>query len=190
MSYFPLFLDVNSSDALVVGGGSVALEKIERLHEFGVKMRVVSLKYSPKTEEFLQKHSITHVERSYQDTDLDGVDMVVVAADDLDLQREIYATCTDRSILCNCVDVVECCHFIFPSYVKRGDLTIAISTSGSSPSLSKYLREFFQKLLPDDIEMFLKQMRELRKTTPKGRERMKMLDAKAKEYLEARLKDL
>ena len=124
------------------------------------------------------------IERPYEDSDIEGFDIVIVAVDDLDLQKKIYEACRARHTLCNSVDSVDYCDFIFPSYTKKGDLTVAFSTSGVSPSVAKYLRRSIEKLIPDSISEFLKEMKSLRSTLPKGRERMKMLDEKAKNYIE------
>ncbi len=81
------------------------------------------------------------------------------------------------------MDSVDYCDFIFPSYVKKDDLTIAISTSGASPAMAKHLRMYLQNLIPEGISDFLKEMKDLRKTLPKGKDRMKMLDKKAEDYI-------
>ena len=86
--------------------------------------------------------------------------------------------------LCNCVDATEYCDFIFGSTIKKDDLTIAISTSGASPALAKQLKQYLEKLIPNDIGSFLKEMKNLRETVPKGKERMKMLEEKAKNYIQ------
>ncbi len=88
------------------------------------------------------------------------------------------------------MDSVDYCDFIFPSYIKKDDLTIAISTSGASPALAKHLRIYLSKLIPSSISAFLNEMKKLRKTLPKGKERMKMLDKKAKRYFEENLNDI
>ena len=74
--------------------------------------------------------------------------------------------------------------FLFPSYIKKDNLTIAVSTSGASPAMAKHLRIYLQNLIPDSIGEFLQEMKDLRKTLPKGKERMKMLDEKAKNYIQ------
>jgi precorrin-2 dehydrogenase/sirohydrochlorin ferrochelatase len=83
------------------------------------------------------------------------------------------------------VDLQQYCDFIFPSYVKKGDLTIAISTGGASPAVAKQLRIYLSKLIPNSIVDFLEQMKEYRKTMPKGKERMRFLDNKAKEFIQS-----
>jgi precorrin-2 dehydrogenase/sirohydrochlorin ferrochelatase len=80
------------------------------------------------------------------------------------------------------VDSVDYCDFIFPSYIKNGDLTIAVSTSGASPAVAKHLRRFLEHIIPSSISKFLQEMKSLRSTMPKGKERMEFLDEKAKEY--------
>lgn len=82
------------------------------------------------------------------------------------------------------MDLPNCCDFIFPSYIKKGDLTIAISTSGTSPAFAKNLRIYLEKIIPNNVNEFLKKMKEYRKTMPKGKDRMKFLDKQAKEYIE------
>ena len=81
------------------------------------------------------------------------------------------------------MDSVDYCDFIFPSYIKKDDLTIAVSTSGASPAMAKHLRRYLERVIPDGIGDFLREMKSLRKTLPKGKERMKMLDEKAENYI-------
>ncbi len=92
--------------------------------------------------------------------------------------------CKRKDILYNCVDIQECCDFIFPSIIKEGDLTISISTNGSSPSFTKKMNRFLKDLIPNDVSSFLQEMKSLRKTLPKGKERMKLLDEKVSEYFD------
>jgi precorrin-2 dehydrogenase/sirohydrochlorin ferrochelatase len=87
-------------------------------------------------------------------------------------------------MLCNSVDSVDYCDFIFPSYTRKGALTVAFSTSGISPSVAKYLRRAIERTIPDSIADFLEEMKTLRASLPKGKERMKLLDAKAKAYID------
>jgi precorrin-2 dehydrogenase/sirohydrochlorin ferrochelatase len=85
--------------------------------------------------------------------------------------------------LCNCVDLQQYCDFIFPSYIKKGDLTVAISTSGSSPAFSRNFKQYLLNLIPNGVEDFLKELKELRTTMPKGKERMQFFDKKVKDYI-------
>ncbi len=169
---------------LVVGGGKIAGDKIEKLLDFTKKITVIAPKVDERVANFIASHNLTYHERSYQKGDIEGFFLVIVAVDDLDLQRSIFEEAQDKKILVNAVDSVEYCEFIFPSYIKEGDLIIAFSTSGASPSLAKYLRRAIQRLLPPDIGQFVAKLKELRQTLPKGKERMELLDQKAKEYID------
>ncbi len=100
------------------------------------------------------------------------------------MQEQIF---NEAKLLPNClvnsVDSVNYCDFIFPSYIKKDDLTIVVSTSGSSPAMAKHLKKYLQNLIPDSIGDFLKKMKNYRKTMPKGKERMEFLDKKAQQYI-------
>ncbi|WP_457598053.1 precorrin-2 dehydrogenase/sirohydrochlorin ferrochelatase family protein [Hydrogenimonas sp.] len=184
MAYFPAFIKLDGMKILVVGGGHIAGEKIEKLLDFTKEITVVAPEVNEATQQMIDTSGLTLLRRAYRPGDIEGFGIVVVAVDDLDLQREIYEACQSRHILCNSVDSVDYCDFIFPSYTKKGALTVAFSTSGISPSVAKYLRRSIERIIPDSIAGFLEEMRELRASLPKGKERMKMLDEKAKAYIE------
>lgn len=114
--------------------------------------------------------------------DIKDFDIVIVATNSLELQKDIYNESREINCFFNCVDFPELCDFTFASYIKQGDLTLAISTSGNSPAVSKQLRIYLEKLIPKNISTFLNEMKEYRKAMPKGKERMKFLEQKAKEY--------
>jgi len=184
MSYFPALIKLEDKKILVIGGGKIATDKISHILDFTKNITIIAPKINNKVEDFIKTYSLEFKKREYKDGDIDGSDLVVVATDDLKLQKRVFLECEKRNILCNSVDSIDYCNFIFPSYIKRGDLVISFSTSGSSPSLSKYLRRAFERLLPKDIESFLQELKRVRKTHPKGKERQKILDKKAKEYID------
>jgi len=184
MSYFPALIKLEEKKILVIGGGKIATDKISHILDFTKNITIIAPKINNKVEDFIKTYSLEFKKREYKDGDIDGSDLVVVATDDLKLQKRVFLECEKRNILCNSVDSIDYCNFIFPSYIKRGDLVISFSTSGSSPSLSKYLRRAFERLLPKDIESFLQELKRVRKTHPKGKERQKILDKKAKEYID------
>lgn len=185
MSYFPAFLKLDNQKILIVGGGNIAFEKLERLLDFTNDITVISPQLSQKMRETILDKNLTLYERKYKKTDIKDFAIVVVAVDDIPLQAEIFKESKQYNCLCNSVDSVEYCDFIFPSYVKKDDLTIAISTSGASPALAKHLRIYLQNLIPTGISEFLQEMKTLRTSLPKGKERMKMLDEKAQNYIRA-----
>ncbi|WP_457597104.1 precorrin-2 dehydrogenase/sirohydrochlorin ferrochelatase family protein [Hydrogenimonas sp.] len=184
MAYFPAFLKLDGKAVLLVGGGAIAKEKLDKLLDFTRRITIVAPDILPEVAELAETHGLTLHRRRYEPADLEGVFVVVVAVDDLELQRQIYEACQSRHILCNSVDSVEYCDFIFPSYTRKGALTVAFSTSGVSPSVAKYLRRAMERLIPDSIADFLEEMRQLRASLPKGKERMRILDEKAKAYID------
>jgi len=184
LAYFPAFLKLDNRKVLLVGGGYIAGEKLEKLLDFTSDITVVAPQICNDVQKMINARQLTFHHRPYEPSDLEGVFMVIVAVDDLQLQKEIYESCQSRHILCNSVDSVDYCDFIFPSYTRKGDLTVAFSTSGVSPSVAKYLRRAMERAIPDSIADFLEEMKALRASLPKGKERMRLLDSKAKAYIE------
>ena len=183
MAYFPAFLKLDNKKILIVGGGYIAYEKLEHLLDFTSDISVIALDFSDDMMKMIKENNLTYEQRGYKEGDISDYAVVIVAVDDIPLQGEIFTESKKYNCLCNSVDSVDYCDFIFPSYVKKDDLTIAISTSGASPAMAKHLRIYLQNLIPSGISEFLSEMKNLRKTLPKGKERMKMLDEKAKNYI-------
>ncbi|MEO1953743.1 MAG: bifunctional precorrin-2 dehydrogenase/sirohydrochlorin ferrochelatase [Campylobacterales bacterium] len=185
MSYFPAFFKLDNKKILIVGGGFIAYEKLIHLLDFTQDIYVIAKEFSDEMLLKLKEKGINYECRGYKVGDIKDFAIVVVAVDDIALQKEIFLESKNYNCLCNSVDSVDYCDFIFPSYIKKGDLTIAVSTSGSSPAMAKYLRKYLSMLIPDSIVGFLQEMKGLRKTLPKGKERMQMLDKKAKDYMDS-----
>jgi len=185
MSYFPAFLKLDDKKILIVGAGYIAYEKLEHLLDFTKDIEIIAKEISDEMLGRIIKEGLNYRKRAYRLGDIKEFAVVIVAVDDIPLQDKIFKESKKYNCLCNAVDSVEYCDFIFPSYVKKDDLTIAISTSGASPAMAKRLRMYLQELIPEGISEFLKEMKDLRRTLPKGKERMKMLDEKAKNYIES-----
>jgi len=183
MAYFPAFIKLDNKKILIVGGGYIAYEKLEHLLDFTHDISVIASAFSDEMMSRIKQENLAYEKRSYIVGDIKDYAVVIVAVDDIPLQADIFEESKEYNCLCNSVDSVEYCDFIFPSYIKKDDLTIAISTSGASPAMAKHLKLYLRKLIPDSISAFLKEMKELRKTIPKGKERMKMLDKKAQDYI-------
>ncbi|MFA5215467.1 bifunctional precorrin-2 dehydrogenase/sirohydrochlorin ferrochelatase [Sulfuricurvum sp.] len=181
--YFPMVMDIREKAFLLVGGGVIACEKFSRIREWTNNISIVALEISDSMQKMADESSVKIEHRAFAMSDLDSIDIVIVAVNDLGLQRDIFYEATRRKILCNAVDLAEYCHFIFPSVIRKGDLIVAISTSGASPAFAKYLRRFFEKLIPLDIGNFLAVMRDKRATMPKGKDRMQFLDIEAQSYM-------
>lgn len=183
MSYFPAFLTLENKKILIIGGGYIAHEKLLHLLDFSQDIHIIALEYSDDMSRTIGENNLHFEKRSYETGDIKNFSIVIVAVDDMLLQEKIFNESKNSNCLCNSVDSVKYCDFIFPSYIKKDDLTIAISTSGASPAMAKHLRMFIQRLIPSGINEFLKEMKELRKTLPKGKERMELLDKKAEKYI-------
>ena len=185
MSYFPAFIKLDNKKILIVGGGYIAYEKLDHLLDFTKDISVIALDLSDEMSARIEAESLLYEKRAYEVGDIKEYAVVIVAVDDIPLQAEIFQESKKYNCLCNSVDSVDYCDFIFPSYIKKDDLTIALSTSGASPAVAKHLKLYLRDLIPESISEFLKEMKGLRKTLPKGKERMKMLDEKAKKYIES-----
>lgn len=181
--YLPMMFDTRGKHILVVGGGAIAHEKLTRIVDLSAQITVVAKEYAENTKQILLDNGIKYKTRGFKAKDLDGIDIVIAAVDDAKLQQKIYKKASKRKILCNAVDLADYCHFIFPSIIRKGDLVLSISTSGASPAMAKYLKKAFESYIPHDIEEFLQLMRQKRSELPKGKERMKILDEIAREYI-------
>ena len=146
MGYFPFFVDVVNQNCLVVGGGVVALRKIEKLLPFNPNITVVSPKVH---KEILSIENIDIIKRKFDFNDLKEKSFVITATDDKVLNKEIYNSCEENNIPVNTVDDKDNCSFIFPALAKNKGVTVAISTSGKSPLYAKYLRKKIESLIQD-----------------------------------------
>ena len=184
MSYFPAFLNFDKKKILLVGGGAIALEKLEKLLDFSKEITVVAREVSPEVERMSREHCLNLLPRPYRSREALDYDIVIVATDTVDLHRRIFEETRQSRVLVNSVDDTRYCDFIFPSYVKQGDLTVAFSTSGASPAFAKHIRRWFQDILPEGVDDFLQKMKALRQELPKGKDRMRKFDAMAREFVE------
>jgi precorrin-2 dehydrogenase / sirohydrochlorin ferrochelatase len=144
-SLFPMFVKLDGRQVLVVGAGQVGEPKIRGLLPTGAKIRVVAHKASEAVQEWARLGQIVLEERDFVLSDLDNVFLVVVATSSRDLNEFVFGEAQSRRILCNVVDVPEQCDFYYPAVVQRGDLQIAISTSGQSPSLAQKIRQQLER---------------------------------------------
>jgi precorrin-2 dehydrogenase / sirohydrochlorin ferrochelatase len=140
-SMFPMFVKVAGRPVLVVGAGKVAEGKIEGLLDTGAQIRVVALKANDAVWERARRSEIELEERAFTPSDLDGAFLAIVATPSRSLNEAVYREAQRRRVLCNVVDVPELCDFFYPAVVRRGDLQIAVSTSGQSPSLAQRIRQ-------------------------------------------------
>ena len=155
MSYYPIFVQLQGESALVVGGGSVARRKVETLLEYGASVSIASRVLCPKLERLVENGEIRFLGKEFRETFLEGVFLVIAATDDKELNHGISRVARARGLLINAVDQPEDCNFIVPSIVNRGNLQIAISTSGKSPAMAKKIRKELEGLYGTEYESFL-----------------------------------
>jgi siroheme synthase-like protein len=151
---------------LVVGGGNVALEKASAIlrNSPEAKLTLVAPFFRPETLEYL--HDFPHVRilaRGFQPSDLEGLDLIICATDSPELHAEIKVLAAAQHLLCNVADTPPLCDFHLGSIVQKGDLKIAISTNGKSPTLAKRIRAFLEDVIPEDIQTSLDQLEAARK---------------------------
>lgn len=144
-SLFPMFLKLDGKRCLVVGAGKIGEPKISGLLDTGACIRVIALDASDAVHGWARDGKITLELRGFTPEDLDGTFLAVVATASHSLNEFIYCEALRRGVLCNVVDVPEYCDFYYPAVVRRGDLQIAISTSGQSPSLAQKIRQQLEK---------------------------------------------
>lgn len=139
--FYPVFVDIEGRRCLVVGGGPVATEKVEKLLEHGAVVRLVTPATTDSLAALVASGAVAeHRPRAYRPEDLDGC-FLVIAATNLDaINRMVWQDAEARGLLCNVVDVPPLCNFIVPSIVRRGELALAISTGGASPVVAKHIR--------------------------------------------------
>lgn len=158
MAYFPFFADIENMNILVAGGGTVALRKIEKLLPFSPAITVAA----PQIDGEIAALGVKLIHSEFKTEMLDGVKAVIAATDSKEVNRSIACLCRERSIPVNAVDDREQCSFIFPALVKKGELTVGISTSGASPSAAIWLKEQINALLPDSLPLILDYLESLR----------------------------
>jgi precorrin-2 dehydrogenase / sirohydrochlorin ferrochelatase len=140
VAYYPIFMDLEGKRALVVGGGTVAERKALTLLEVGALLDLVSRDLSPTLKALLERGRIRWVGRDFKEDHLDGIVIVIAATDDASTNRLVSEFCHARGIPVNVVDQPADCSFIVPAVVRRGDLTLAVSTSGRSPAMARAVR--------------------------------------------------
>jgi len=188
MAYFPMMFDMENKKILVVGGGNIATEKLEKLVDFTKEITIITKELTQECNNLIKQHCLTLYQRAYKQGDIDSFDVVIVATNTQELHKSIFLESRGKNILVNSVDNTKYCDFIFPSYIKRGDLTIAFSTSGASPAFAKHIRRYFEAIIPDSVDEFLQKLKKLRTTIPKGKERMAYFEELVSNYFKEHFK--
>jgi len=152
MAYFPMFVDISDTPCLVVGGGMVAYRKVKVLLEFNAKIMIVTRDVCEEIENLAMLDKRISIElRDFDDADVQGKSLVVVATDDSEINSYVAKICKSASIPVNVVDEQELCTFIFPSYVKEKNVVAAFSSGGNSPALTQYLKAQERSILTPEL---------------------------------------
>jgi precorrin-2 dehydrogenase / sirohydrochlorin ferrochelatase len=162
-SLFPMFLKLEGKRCLVVGAGKVGEPKIAGLLDTGARIRVIALEASETVHAWANAGKITLESRAFAPEDLDGTFLAVVATSSPSVNEFIYREAERRGVLCNVVDVPEYCDFYYPAVVRRGDLQIAISTGGQSPSLAQKLRRQLERQFGPGYAQWVAELGETRR---------------------------
>lgn len=163
MRYYPVFLDLKGRPVVVVGGGEVALRKVEGLLEAGAQVTVVSPELHPELARLAAQGQVRHLRRGYRPGDLEGYVIAFVATDDPSVNSQVAAEGRQRRVWVNAVDDPANCDFIMPGVVRRGEIIVAVSTSGGSPAMARKLREELEGFLTEDYAALLELAAEVRR---------------------------
>ena len=161
--YYPAFLDITAKRCLVVGGGKVAERKVVMLLQFNAHVTVVGPVITRTLLKLDNESKIEYFQRTYTAKDLDNTALVFACTDNSAINNKIKTEAARKKIPVNVVDNPDLCDFIVPSIIRKGDLTIAISTSGELPLLSKKLRQKIEEVVTDDYLEYLHIIGEFRK---------------------------
>jgi uroporphyrin-III C-methyltransferase/precorrin-2 dehydrogenase/sirohydrochlorin ferrochelatase len=179
MSLLPIFLNLEGRRCLLVGAGTVALDKIGSLLKTGARLRVVAPEARQEVRQLAREGKLEWIERTFEVTDLDGNFVVIAATDSPEVNASVYRGAVERGIPCNSVDDIPNCDFFFGSVVSRGELQVAISTAGESPAVAQRLRREIDAQLPEDLGPWLNHLGQLRREVlaihPRGEERRALL---------------
>lgn len=159
MAYFPFFIDLAQKEGLIVGGGKVALGKARRLLPYGPRLTVAAPQLLP---DFYDLEHVSLLKRPFAPELLEEKFFVIAATGEVALDRSVARLCRERNLPVNVADDREACTFLFPSLVKRGSLSVGVSTGGASPGMAAWLRGEIEGLLPERTEEILEFLQDQR----------------------------
>ena len=162
ITYYPVFLNISHRRCIVVGGGRVALRKARVLLEHGADVTVISPDLCHELAELAESGEISALAREYQAGDLENAFIAIAATDNSAVNRQVVAEARRGAVLVNMVDDAENSDFIVPSYLRRGEITIAVSTNGKSPALARKIRLRLERELGDEYALLANLISEVR----------------------------
>ena len=164
---YPVFLKLHQINVLIVGGGNVGLEKLSFMLKSSpnANVEVVAIKFLPELEALVEIHpSVQLTQSKFKKKMLKKRHMVIACTDDLEVNKRVYDLSRKRFLICNIADTPPLCDYYLGGIVTKGNVKIAISTNGKSPTTAKRLREFFEEVIPEDVNKMVENLNEYRKT--------------------------
>lgn len=163
---YPVFLKVRNLQILIVGGGNVAHEKLTFLTKSSpdAQVEMIAPFFREETLALAKEFNVKITEGSYEKSQLEKRHVVIATTDSPEVNKQVYEDARERFLLCNIADVPELCDFYMGGIVTKGNVKIAISTNGKSPTMAKRLRQFFEEVIPDNIDELVQNLNKYRKT--------------------------
>jgi precorrin-2 dehydrogenase/sirohydrochlorin ferrochelatase len=164
---YPIFLKLQQLNVLIVGGGNVGLEKLSFMLKSSpnANVELVAPKFLPELEELVERHSSVKLTKAkFKKKMLKKRHMVIACTDDLKVNKRVFDLSRKRYLICNIADTPPLCDYYLGGIVTKGNVKIAISTNGKSPTTAKRLREFFEEIIPEDINQMVLNLNEYRRT--------------------------
>ncbi|MCH2045389.1 MAG: bifunctional precorrin-2 dehydrogenase/sirohydrochlorin ferrochelatase [Saprospiraceae bacterium] len=161
---YPIFLKLHQLELLIVGGGNVAEEKLHFIlkNSPNAKISLVAIEISPKIQELANSYSIQLHQRSFRSEDVLGKDLVIAATDIPPVNLAVQQAAKNAKVLVNVADTPALCDFYLGSIVTKGNLKVAISSNGKSPTLAKRFRQLLEESLPEEIDLLTEQLHRFR----------------------------
>jgi len=150
-----MFVKLEGRQVVIVGGGEIAVGKLDGLLQAGAKVAVVSPAVNSQVSSLVKEGKIEWREKQFAPEDLEGAFLVIAATSVPSVNESVYRAADARGLLCNAVDDIENCHFYYGAVVQRGDLQIAISTNGKSPALAQRLRKELEAQFGSEYESWI-----------------------------------
>ncbi|HEY6842778.1 MAG TPA: bifunctional precorrin-2 dehydrogenase/sirohydrochlorin ferrochelatase [Thermoanaerobaculia bacterium] len=166
--YYPIFLDVEDRDVVIIGGGNVCARKAETMLRYGANVTVVSPEFTEEIESWARDGRIRIKRKAYEDSDLEGASIVIASTDSESVNERIARDCRRRKIPVNVVDVTHLCEFIVPAIIEKGSIQLAVSTGGKSPALARTLKEDLQRIIGPEYAEINDVLGELRPAAKKA----------------------
>jgi siroheme synthase-like protein len=178
--YYPIYLDIENRNVVIIGGGNVCARKAETMMKYGARVTVVSPDFTDEIEKWAREGCLQLRRKKYDESDLDDANIVIASTDDESVNTTIATDCRRRRIPVNVVDVTHLCEFIVPAIIEKGSIQIAVSTGGKSPVIARTLKEDLNRLIGpeyDEVNQVLGSLRDgAKKVLPTDGDRKRFFD--------------